>query len=351
MEKELVLQSLSGNNPEHSSYRFPIDEISQVGEARRFALVLCSDLNFEETAKGRVAIIVNELGNNLVRYAKKANLIFRKFSTKNLTGIEILSVDSGPGMDDVISLQDGFSTGNTPGTGLGAIKRQSDLFDIYSTIGVGTVIVSRVYSKKSSASSVDEKIFDNYEVGAINNPLRGEMISGDGWCVHETENGIAVTIVDGLGHGPLANQAAIKALHVFAENYDANVVEVMEKVHEDLRGSRGAAVYLLSTQGNEINYVGVGNVSAVLTAPVKSKVLSSQNGTAGLHIGKIKALQEEWRIGDYFIFHSDGLSSRWSLDNYPGIRDKHASLISAVLFRDFDRGTDDTTVVVVRRMN
>ncbi len=351
MEKEHVLQSLSGNNPEHSSYRFPIDEISQVGEARRFALVLCSDLNFEETGSGRVAIIVNELGNNLVRYAKKAQLIFRKFSTKTERGIEILSIDSGPGMDDILSLQDGYSTGSTPGTGLGAIKRQSDLFDIYSTIGVGTVIVSRVYSKKIPMPAAAEKLSDGFEIGAINNPLRGEMISGDGWCVHETTNGLAVTIVDGLGHGPMANQAAIKALHVFAENYDSPVTTVLQKIHTDLRATRGAAVFLLATHKDMITYTGVGNISAVLQTPVKSKVLSSQNGTAGLRIGTIKSLQEEWHTSDYFIFHSDGLSSRWNLDTYPGFKNKHPSLVAALLFRDFDRGTDDTTVVVVRRLN
>ncbi len=345
-----MLQSLNGNNPEHASYRFAIDEVSQVGEARRFALILCSDLNFEDTAKGRVAIIVNELGNNLVRYARKSHLIFRKFSTKVTSGIEILSIDSGPGMDDVLSLQDGYSTGNTPGTGLGAAKRQSDLFDIYSSNSSGTAIVSRVYSKKLPTYSLEEKISDSIEVGAINIPMRGEIVSGDGWCVHETDQGLAVAVVDGLGHGPLANLAAIKALSTFAEIRKAPVVEVLQKLHEALRGTRGAAVFLLATTADVITFTGVGNVAAILITPIKSKVLVSQNGTAGLQIGKTKTLNDEWSVGDYLIFQSDGLSSRWNLDTYPGIRGKHASLVSAILFRDFDRGSDDSTIVVIRRL-
>ena len=345
-----MLQSLSGNNPEHTSYRFPIDEVSQVGEARRFALVLCSDLDFEETRKGRVAIIVNELGNNLVRYAKKSQLIFRKFSNRSDIGIEILSIDAGPGMDDSLTLQDGYTTGTTLGAGLGAVKRQSDLFDIYSTIGKGTVILSRVYAKKPNELSADETLPYNFEIGAINNPLQGELISGDGWCVHETDHGISVTIVDGLGHGPMANQAAIKALHVFAENYRAPVAEVMQKVHTDLRATRGAAVFLLATDKNLMSYTAVGNISAVLHTRLKAKVLSSQNGTAGLRIGTIKSLEEEWQINEYLVFHSDGLSGRWNLQDYPGHSERHPSIIAALLFRDFDRGTDDTTVVVVRRL-
>lgn len=342
-----MLQSLSGNNPEHSSYRFAIDDISQVGEARRFASVLCADLGFDDTRVGRVGIIVNELGNNLVRYAKKSHLIFRKYSTKTESGVEILSIDSGPGMDESITIQDGFSTGTTPGTGLGAAKRQSDVFDIYSIVGSGTVILARVNTKSAAVGANIET--DNFDVGAINNPMFGELISGDGWCVHETETGLAVTIVDGLGHGPLANHAALKALHVFAENYHAPVVDVLNKIHLDLRPTRGAAVFLLSTVGDSITYAGVGNIFAVLHSPLKSKVLTSQNGTAGLRINAAKALEEQWKVNDYFIFHSDGLTSRWSLENYPGITRKHPSILAALLIRDFDRGTDDTTVVVVRR--
>ncbi len=346
-----MLQSLSGNNPEHASYRFAIEETSQVGEARRFALVLCSELDLDETGQGRVSIIVNELGHNLVSYGKKSQLIFRKFSTKTKIGIEILSIDSGPGMDDVEAIKDGFTTGSTPGNGLGAVKRQSDLFDIYSSVGTGTVIMSRVYSKNLSLSTTDEKNSDGFEVGAINVPKRGEVVSGDGWCVHETDQGLAVTIVDGLGHGPLAHEAAVKALLVFAKNYHEPVVGVLQKIHQDLTASRGAAVLILSTNKDEISYTGVGNITATLRAPMKSKALTSQNGTAGLRLGEIKSFQEDWRVGDYFVFNSDGLLGRWNLDLYPGFRDKHASLVAALLYRDFDRGNDDTTVVVVRRLS
>ncbi len=344
-----MLQSLSGNNPEHTSYRFAVDETSQVGEARRFALVLCADLDFDETRSGRVGIIVNELGNNLVRYAKKSYLIFRKYSTKTEAGIEILSVDSGPGMDDSITIQDGFTTGKTLGTGLGAAKRQSDIFDIYSVIGSGTVILARVNSKSAVVDPGTEKESDSFEIGAINNPMTGELISGDGWCVHETKTGLAVTIVDGLGHGPLANHASIKALHVFAENYQAPVTEVLNKIHLDLKSTRGAAVFLLSTVGDSISYTGVGNIFAVLHSPLKNKVLTSQNGTAGLRINAAKSVNDQWKVNDYFIFHSDGLSSRWSLEQYPGVTTKHPAILAALLLRDFDRKTDDTTVVVVRR--
>jgi hypothetical protein len=48
------------------------------------------------------------------------------------------------------------------------------------------------------------------------------------------------------------------------------------------------------------------------------------------------------------VMHSDGLATRWSLDRYPGLANRHPSLIAGVLYRDYRRIRDDVTVVVAR---
>ncbi len=344
----LLLQS--GNSFDQISFPYSIDEISQVGEARRFALVLCAELDFEEVQKGRVGIIVNELGNNLIRYAQKSQLIFRKFTSGDLVGIEILSIDSGPGMDEYIAIKDGYSTGTTPGTGLGSVKRQSDLFDIYSHREKGTVIVSRVFSKRAlNYTNQSMMADDSIEVGAINCPYKGEQVSGDSWLVQQTEMGLAVIVADGLGHGPLANVASTKAIRTFKDDLQSPLDHQMNHISNDLKGTRGAAVFILLTAADSISYSGVGNISAFIQEPTKAKNLSSQNGTAGIRIGSVRVNSEEWGINNYLILHSDGLTNKWNLNSYPGIYGKHPSIIAAVLFRDCNRFTDDSAIVVIRR--
>jgi hypothetical protein len=44
--------------------------------------------------------------------------------------------------------------------------------------------------------------------------------------------------------------------------------------------------------------------------------------------------------------HSDGLSSSWTLDKYPGLATFHPALIAAILYRDLSRHRDDSTVLV-----
>jgi hypothetical protein len=56
-----------------------------------------------------------------------------------------------------------------------------------------------------------------------------------------------------------------------------------------------------------------------------------------------------WTSTSLVVLSSDGLVSHWSLDAYPGIASRDASLIAAVLYRDFTRERDDATVVVAKR--
>ena len=46
--------------------------------------------------------------------------------------------------------------------------------------------------------------------------------------------------------------------------------------------------------------------------------------------------------------HSDGLSARWKLDDYPGLAQADTGVVAAILYRDARRGRDDATILVAR---
>ena len=72
------------------------------------------------------------------------------------------------------------------------------------------------------------------------------------------------------------------------------------------------------------------------------------NGTAGHTLHKITEFSYPWTDDALLLVHTDGLVSRWDLDRYPGLVQRHPSLVAGVLFRDFNRGRDDVTVVAAR---
>jgi hypothetical protein len=49
------------------------------------------------------------------------------------------------------------------------------------------------------------------------------------------------------------------------------------------------------------------------------------------------------------LLHSDGIATQWDLDRYPGLLSRDPSLIAGIVYRDFKRGRDDATVVVVKQ--
>ncbi|HEY0823334.1 MAG TPA: ATP-binding protein, partial [Ramlibacter sp.] len=217
---------------------FPMGDPSRVGEARRHAAQLAQDCGFDEVAAGRLAIVVTELATNLVRHAANGRLWL---SARTARGeVEVIAVDEGPGIADVErSLGDGFSTGGTPGTGLGAVRRLAGQFDLHSGLAQGTVVVARV---RAAAAAQDESAAS---VGAVSLTAPGERVCGDGWGFVLDGNRTAMMVADGLGHGPDAAEAAEVALQAFGEEPMADPRQLLQRTHQALRRTRGAAVMVL----------------------------------------------------------------------------------------------------------
>jgi hypothetical protein len=74
----------------------------------------------------------------------------------------------------------------------------------------------------------------------------------------------------------------------------------------------------------------------------------SSNGTLGLQAARGRQFDYAYEDDTVVVMHSDGLSARWHLADYPGLRSRHAAVIAGVLFRDHARKRDDATVLVAR---
>jgi anti-sigma regulatory factor (Ser/Thr protein kinase) len=318
-------------------------EASQVGEARRAAARLARTAGFGETDLGRVTLLATELGNNLARYGQQGRLLIQTLRTPTGSIVEVMAIDRGPGMTDVQQcLQDGYSTGGTPGTGLGAVRRQSTVFDLHSAPGRGTVVMARVTAERGATNGLP------FLWGAVSLAKPTELVCGDAWRICARDRDLAVIVADGLGHGPLAAAAAQRAMTVFDELAFSEPRTILERAHGALAGSRGAAIAIARISGvSGVDYAGVGNISGSLVTHERSSGMVSQNGTIGVTVRKVQQQGYSWPQHGVLIMHSDGLTHRWSLDAYPGLLLRHPAVIAGVLSRDFIRGTDDATVVVV----
>ncbi|MDR3633043.1 MAG: ATP-binding protein/SpoIIE family protein phosphatase [Isosphaeraceae bacterium] len=326
-----------------------MDDTSSVGEARRTAVAMAKNQGFDESGQGRVAIVATEAASNLVKHAKAGELVLRELDDDPSGGVEILSLDKGPGMADVSRfITDGVSTAGTPGNGLGAIARLSDSFAIHSVPELGTAALSRFWPGADARKEWPADL----EIGAVSLPMAGEEVCGDSWCVDVGSNQTRILVVDGLGHGAPAAAAAREAVRAFREHAARGPEAVIIAAHDALRATRGAAIAVaqIDVARRELRFAGVGNIAASVLTTDEGRGFSlvSHNGTAGHALRRIQEFVHPWTQESLLVMHSDGLVSHWRLQNYRGLLHEHPGLVAGVLYRDFRRGRDDTTALVAR---
>jgi len=322
----------------------PVTEDSQIGEARRRAAALTDALGLDETERGRVGVIVTEAATNLVRHARDGMLVIQPVRGPR-TGVEVISIDRGPGMrDPARCLEDGFSTRGTGGTGLGAIKRMSSEFDLDSKPGVGTIVVARVWRDHDATShGASEVLF-----GGICTPIIGEEHVGDGWSVARSGDAFTIMVADGLGHGIDAEGPSRLAVEAFLAAKAEHPARIVELAHEALRGTRGAAVAVVRVEQEQARFAGVGNIAASVIADATTRHMVSHPGIVGHQMSRVQEFTYPWNDRSLMVLASDGIRTQWRLDGYPGINRRHPTLIASTIWRDFSRGRDDATVVVAQ---
>jgi anti-sigma regulatory factor (Ser/Thr protein kinase) len=308
---------------------------------------LARTIGFDESGIGRVALVVTEATTNLVKHTPEGQLLARAFDRDGVAAIEVLALDQGPGMANTgESLRDGHSTAGSQGTGLGAIKRLSDEFDIYSVPGKGTALVAQLWSRRSASGNRPAPL----EIGAVCLPKPGEVACGDAWAVEWRGGHCVILVADGLGHGADAATAAMAAVNALRTHPQLAPAAMIEFAHGALRSTRGAALAVADLDlAREVRYAGIGNIAGLVNSSHDTRHMVSHAGIVGHEARKIQEFVYPWSQDSILVMHSDGLATHWNLDQYPGLASRRPSLIAGVLYRDFTRGRDDITVVVAKK--
>jgi len=340
------------------SVRVSISGQSDIGECRRTAKRLGEACKWNEIDAGKSCIVATELATNVLRHGGGGELLLQVLNDGVEPRLEMLAIDRGCGMQDVDRcLRDGYSTAGTPGTGLGAVSRLSSTFDLYSVPGEGTVVLSRVGPSSAgscaAAAVAPAAAEEPVQFGAICIALAGEIECGDIWQIAERGAALSLMVADGLGHGPMAATAARAAAQAFLDRPFDDPSSILQSLHRGLAATRGAvaACAQLHAPDARVDYAGIGNIHGAIVGCERSRGMVSYNGTLGMQIPRFKQFAYDWPAGELLVMHSDGLSARWNLAEYPGLYTHHPAIIAAVMYRDLGRKRDDATVVVVRHQS
>jgi anti-sigma regulatory factor (Ser/Thr protein kinase) len=305
---------------------------------------LAATAQFSARRLAEIDIVVAEIVSNLAKHASGGEVFVKLIEEKGVQGIEILSMDSGPGINDLKQMmQDGSSSKNTLGHGLGAIRRLTDFFQIYTQKGWGTLLLTRIFEKKVVA----EKQRMATDVQALVVPKPGETECGDGFYFKQSKDHIKLFLGDGLGHGKEAALAVNKAIEAFKLCPEESPAENLRFINQSVKKTRGlvATIAIFHVRERRWSICGLGNIGTKFYSAGGVKTHSPYNGIVGLNMpNSMKDQDVPFEPGQCLVMCSDGLKSKWDVLKFPGILRNDLSLLNAALFKEFARNTDDTSI-------
>jgi anti-sigma regulatory factor (Ser/Thr protein kinase) len=327
---------------------YSIRDRSYIATLRRDVRLLAIDIGLSSFKINEIDIILAELTSNLVKYAQNGEILVRPVIGVSNIGVEIISIDTGPGMDNTEQMiADGVSTGGSLGHGLGAVQRLADLFQLYSIPEKGTIVLVRVFNKPPSSLPAD-KLATVYSLLV---PKANEIVSGDGFCYRLTTSSLKLFLGDGLGHGAKAHHAIEQATNVMEEQRGNSPAAWLTEINKATTGTRGlvgmGANFDFSTR--KWTLCGVGNIRTQFMSAHQTKSYLGHNGILGYTMPS-KLLEHEFNYepGQYLIMTSDGIQSRWRPARYPRINWYDPAILAVLIYKEYARLTDDVSVAVAR---
>lgn len=327
-----------------------ITSSAEVIAVRRIAKEMAKEIGFNEQIREEIVLVVSELASNIIKYANRGLVTLTPVFLDNQKGLIIEATDSGSGFNQDVALQDGFSSSGTLGFGLGAVNRLMDEFEIFTNEEgqTGTRIVCKRW------------IYDNprferqcpFDFGIVSRAKPGEPVNGDAFVIKQGLNRSLVAVIDGVGHGCLAQQAALAARHYIEKHSDLPLLDIFRGVDRACRSTRGVvmALAVFDWSRMSLTFASVGNIEVkVLGRETHEKFkFIVRRGIVGKNAPAPVITENAWHLDYALALHSDGLSSQWNWQDFSHHAHKPAQFIAEQIHQAVRKDFDDATLLIVK---
>jgi len=314
--------------------------------SKLFAIV--QRLGISDLKRENMMLVASELVTNNIKHAGGSGLI--QVWQQPGPVLDILALDYGPGIGDLgRAEQDGYSTANTFGKGLGAIRRLSDESYVYTQQESseqarkwsGTVFLARFYPGSR------REVMKGVELGLFSRSLSDTRFNGDRIYLHRNGKGLRWLHLDGLGHGEEA-QSATANLAVYLANGDG-VESVLTDVDQQLIRTRGAVgvVGAVDMSQHSLQLRGVGDMHAHIYGDDQLQQVFFAPGILGREHRTISSFEAGLGKRAVVLTASDGIRRNWGIGNFTGLFNQHPQLIAYTLGNIMGRISDDQSICVL----
>lgn len=318
-----------------------VDKDIRISE--NFVSLYCRKLPFSKFETSQILLSVSEIVTNVIKHAGKG--VLNVDLLQNGKGLVVVIKDFGPGIPDIAkAMEGGHSTvRGSLGLGLAAAKRAMDEFTISSTVNQGTTVTMVKYLPIS---------FEEIEYGIASTPKTGEIVNGDTYVIKEYNGDTTLlAIIDGEGHGSLAHEASLIVKDIIEQNYKLPLDQIILSCDKAILGDelRGCVLGLCRINPTTIEYLGLGDTEIMVITDAKID-LYSQPGELGKKSIGLPTLRVQTfncpRVVTV-IMNSDGIINHFLARDIP--HEYSSQQIADFILKDYNRGSDDATVLTAKR--
>jgi anti-sigma regulatory factor (Ser/Thr protein kinase)/serine/threonine protein phosphatase PrpC len=329
----------------------PVDAVitgpGDVLRTTKLARNCAAAIGFPAAHCDEIGLVVTELASNLIRHASGGTITLAPARSSGRTGIEVQSLDNGPGISDVErAITDGYSTAGGLGLGLGTVNRLMDELDISPGSSGGLHILCRRWVRAQPFAPR----CGGLAFGAATRSYRLLPENGDVFLFKQWEGNALVGVIDGLGHGPLARRASQAARQYVEQHFDQTLDHVFRGAGRACHATRGVVMALARCDlaRQRLTVASVGNIEVRLVGGAERFNLIVRRGIVGLNAPDPVVSEHPWTTASILVMHSDGLRTHWAWDQFRDVARETPAAIARRLLLELGTLDDDATVVVAR---
>lgn len=319
------------------SIEFKVESDEDVYRARSEMTKFAGKIRLTEKEVEELKIVITEISKNIIKHSSAGKLSI-SFAEGPKKSVQIVAENPTSSSNTNEIFDDGYSTSDTLGIGLGAVKRLLTHVKVKVEKGKFILTGEKVFSEGKK---------NGIETSVFSRPKPGFKSNGDAYFIKKYGDGALVAVIDGIGHGEKANKASGLAVKVLEDKFREELDQIVMAIHRKLQGGRGCVIGLIR-MGKEgtIEYLGVGNIRAQVYTKEMYKRLVSFDGLLG---GKLRTLRTDrftLITPCLIVLHSDGVST-FNFDD-KRVLYKPVIKLARGAFQQYKKSSDDATLLVAR---
>lgn len=188
------------------------------------------------------------------------------------------------------------------------------------------------------------------DYGVVLRPLLiSESECGDMIIIKETNKTCLLVVIDVLGHGRDARAVALNAESYVDQHSNHPLEDMMNGLHDHLKGSRGAVAALCRVDYEEqiLDYVGIGNITVRILGRNKMTMVP-KDGVIGYMMTSPHLKRTTFTNEDLLLMYSDGIKEHFSLTETPGLLEGPSQTVADTIYKKYGKSSDDASCIVFR---